>query len=75
MGSDERNNQSFRLPEAVKEARIRKIKDRFDKALPQKRTSFAIGIPIPETSRGWAIFYITVIALTALLIATLARIL
>ena len=74
MALNERDNHSYKLPEAVKEARIRNIQRRFEKALPQKKT-FRIDVPIPETTAGWTILCVSLASLTALLITALVRIL
>ncbi|MFT3847867.1 MAG: hypothetical protein QM739_04075 [Propionivibrio sp.] len=60
MALDERDYHSFNLPEAVKEARIRAMKDRFENALPQEKKPFEIEVPIPETRLGWFFFYAAV---------------
>lgn len=57
MSLDQRDDTSFNLPEAVKEARIKEMKNRFENALPHEKKPLEVEIQLPETRLGWFFLY------------------
>lgn len=52
MALDDRDFQSYNLPESTKQRNLEGIQQRFEEALPLRRKPFELRIPLPETKCG-----------------------